>query len=301
MQERSALRENPISAKPAKDPVAMPPFTEVETKRANALPSRPFHVTLSEADAPVASSAPARHSTGLLAKEPPAVPVVMWTAGSLALHCESRARTAEGPVPPPEAESGGENETLAENEQLIDPGASPENARALGAAEAGVTAANIPATASSTAAKPPRRRLSIRTPPTPPAETIPPVAVAVLKGSSLRRRSRSPGLTKAQSVSPKHVPLIRFDRDLVPTPTDSPTPRRAATAALPGAASPSSRWRQGGPASVARQVDVPGMRGHLLLILSRRPLVQVARRGQLGPAAGPTLSETSEPDVTRHP
>ena len=144
--------ENASSARPAKDPLASPPLTELEANLATALPRRPAHETWKVAGAPVVSSSPAGHLTGLLEKDPSAVPLVIWTEGSLAVHPDNRAFMLERPLPPPEDVSGGESEILAENEQLIEPGADPEKWRALGTAEAGVTVVNTPAAASSAAA-----------------------------------------------------------------------------------------------------------------------------------------------------
>jgi hypothetical protein len=117
--------ENASSAGPAKDPVASPALTELETNLAEALPRRPLHRTSRVAGAPVVFSCPPGQLTGLLEKDPTAVPVVIWTEGSLAVHPDNRALILEGPVPPPEDVSGGERESLAENEQLIEPGAGP--------------------------------------------------------------------------------------------------------------------------------------------------------------------------------
>jgi len=100
----------------------------------------------------VGSSSPPGQLTGLLEKDPSAVPVVMWTEESLAVHPDNRALIPERSLPPPEDERGGESEILAENEQLIEPGAGPEKWRGLGTAEAGVTVANTPAAAASSAA-----------------------------------------------------------------------------------------------------------------------------------------------------
>lgn len=147
------LRENENAnvTGPAKDPLAPPALTELGTNVAPVLPRRPFHETFREADAPVVSSAPLAQLTGLDKKDPTAVPVVMWTAGSLAEHAVNRVRILEGRLPPPDDVRGGESASLTENAQVIEPGAGPEKWPCLGSADAGVTATNIPATASSTA------------------------------------------------------------------------------------------------------------------------------------------------------
>jgi hypothetical protein len=144
--------ENATSAWPAKDPLALPSLTKLGTNLAEAVPRRPVHETLTVAVAPVVSSSPPGQLTGLLEKDPSTFPFVMWTEGSLALHPDNEARIFVGALPPPEDVSGGESESLAENEQLIEPSAGPEKWRCLVAAEAGVTATNTPATASSTVA-----------------------------------------------------------------------------------------------------------------------------------------------------
>jgi hypothetical protein len=146
------VKENAISARPAKDPVASPPLTELRANLAEELPRRPLHETWRVAGAPVVSSTPPEQLTGLVEKDPFAVADVMWTEESLALHADNRVLIPEGPLPPPEDLSGGENEILAENAQLIEPCAGPEKWRGLGAAEAGLTAANTPPTAISVAA-----------------------------------------------------------------------------------------------------------------------------------------------------
>jgi hypothetical protein len=144
--------ENASSACPAKDPLALPALTKLGANLAEALPRRPFHETLRVAGAPVVSSSPPGQLTGLVEEDPSAVPIVMWTEGSLAVHPDNRALILEGPLPPPEDVSGGESEILAENEQLIEPCAGPEKWCGLGTAEAEVTAANTPAAASSAVA-----------------------------------------------------------------------------------------------------------------------------------------------------
>ena len=143
--------ENASSARPAKDPRALPALTALGTNVAEALPRCPLHETFRVADAPVVRSLPPGQLTGLDEKDPSALPVVMWTEGSLAVHLDNRVRTLEGRLPPPEDVSGGDSAILTENEQVIEPGAGPEKWRCLGTAEAGVTATNCPATASSTA------------------------------------------------------------------------------------------------------------------------------------------------------
>lgn len=77
---------------------------------------------------------------------------MIWTDESLAVHPDSRALIRDGLLPPPIDVSGGERETFAENEQLIEPGAGPEKWRGRGTAAAGATDVNTPAAASSAAA-----------------------------------------------------------------------------------------------------------------------------------------------------
>ena len=87
---------------------------------------RPLHVTLSVAGVPVVSRSPPRQLTGLLEKDPWAVPAVMWTEESLAVQPDSAALTVERPLPPLEDLRGGEKVTLAEKAQLTEPVAGPE-------------------------------------------------------------------------------------------------------------------------------------------------------------------------------
>lgn len=123
---KPGVNENVSPARPTKDPLASPPLTELGANLAAALPRRPFHETSSVAGAPVASSSPPGQLTGLLEKDPLAVPEMMWTEGSLAVHPDNRARTPERLLPPPEDVIGGESEILAENEQLTEPCAAPK-------------------------------------------------------------------------------------------------------------------------------------------------------------------------------
>ncbi len=63
------------------------------------------------------------HERGLLEKVPLANALEILIEVSLAVQADSRALTVEGLVPPPARVSDGENVTLAETEQLTDPGA----------------------------------------------------------------------------------------------------------------------------------------------------------------------------------
>jgi hypothetical protein len=85
----------------------------------------PFHTTLSVGDAPVVVFD--RQLRGLLENEPVTVPLVMVTALSLGVQPDSAPFTADGLVPPPEWVSAGEKDTLADREQLTEPGAAPAN------------------------------------------------------------------------------------------------------------------------------------------------------------------------------
>ena len=91
--------------------------------------SLPFQVMVSEADAAVVE--PDTQLKGLVASDPVALALVTVTALLLVVHRERVAFTAEEPVPPPDFVSGGENDTLADTEQLTEPGAEPENLGSL--------------------------------------------------------------------------------------------------------------------------------------------------------------------------
>ena len=129
--------ENASCACRAKDPLELLPLTKLGANLAEALPRRPFHEISRVADAPVVSRSPPAQLTGLLEKDPLAVPIVMSTEESLAVHPDNRALVLEGPLPPPEEVRGGDSEILAEKVQLIEPCADPEKWRGLGTPEAG--------------------------------------------------------------------------------------------------------------------------------------------------------------------
>jgi len=119
---------------PENEPVVLLPLTEVDVKLAlpayvvpSTVPVRlPFHLIVSVADAPVVDNV--LQLSGVVANDPVAVPLVMVTALLLVVHLESfPPATREELVPPPDAVSGGENDTFADSEQATEPGAAPEN------------------------------------------------------------------------------------------------------------------------------------------------------------------------------
>jgi len=85
--------------------------------------------------------------TGLLANDPLACPEEIFTLLSVVEQRDSRRSTERGLVLPPARDSGGENVNLAEKEHVTVPGAA-----LIGAADAGLTVANTPPAARSTAA-----------------------------------------------------------------------------------------------------------------------------------------------------
>ncbi len=124
----------PTSALPENDPVALVPLTVVAVKvafPAYVVPSTkpltlPFHTTLSDADAPVVELV--TQLRGLLANEPVTFPTVMVTSLLLGVQPDNVPFTVDGLVPPPESVTAGENDTLADREQLTEspkPGAAP--------------------------------------------------------------------------------------------------------------------------------------------------------------------------------
>ena len=105
----------------------------------------PFHLIVRLADAVVAE--PVTQLKGLVENDPVALALVMVTAPSVVVHAESEALTADGFVPPPVCVRGGENDTVADTEQVTEPRAAPENLGAFGAlAEAGATSTIKPIT-----------------------------------------------------------------------------------------------------------------------------------------------------------
>jgi hypothetical protein len=104
---------------------------------AYVVPSRkpltlPFHATLSDAAAPVVVLV--TQLRGLLANEPVTFPAVMVTSLLLDVQPDNQPFTVEGLVPPPASVSAGENGTLADREQLTEPGAAPAYLGTLAAA-----------------------------------------------------------------------------------------------------------------------------------------------------------------------
>jgi hypothetical protein len=94
---------------------------------------------LSVADTPVENSVV--QLRGLLANDPFILPFAMVTAPLLVVQFDSVPFTFDGLVPPPDVLSGGENDTLADTEQLTPPGTAPMNLGARVRAEAGITTA----------------------------------------------------------------------------------------------------------------------------------------------------------------
>jgi hypothetical protein len=89
----------------------------------------PFHTTPSDADAPVVELV--TQLRGLLANEPVTFPSVMVTALLLGVQPDNVPFAVDGLVPPPESVSAGENDTLADREQLTESGAAPAYLGAL--------------------------------------------------------------------------------------------------------------------------------------------------------------------------
>jgi hypothetical protein len=120
--------------------MSLSPVTVLAVKEAfpaYVVPSRkplrlPFHATLSDADAPVVVFV--TQLRGLLANEPVTFPVVMVTSLLLDVQPDNQPFTVEGLVPPPASVSAGENDTLADREQLTEPGANPAYLGTLAAA-----------------------------------------------------------------------------------------------------------------------------------------------------------------------
>ena len=121
--------------------MSLVPVTVLGVKEAfpaYVVPSRkpltlPFHATLSDAHAPV--GALVTQLRGLLANEPVTFPAVMVTSLLLDVQLDNVPFTVDGPVSPPESVSAGENETLADREQLTEPGAGPAYLGTLAAAD----------------------------------------------------------------------------------------------------------------------------------------------------------------------
>lgn len=108
---------------PANEPVEVESLTVLGAKWALTPFRLPFHEMLRVKDAGV--SLWVMQETGLPEKVPFAVPLVMLTALRLVEQPDNWAFTEDGFVPPPEYVRRGEITTLAEIEQLIDPGARP--------------------------------------------------------------------------------------------------------------------------------------------------------------------------------
>lgn len=85
----------------------------------------PFQETSSVADAPEGPIQPPAQLIGLPEKDPLALATVMLSVPTLAVQRDNRIRVAEGRFSGLELVSGGENEIVAENAQLIEPGAAP--------------------------------------------------------------------------------------------------------------------------------------------------------------------------------
>lgn len=83
----------------------------------------PFHVSVNEADAPVLDTVSQRR--GLRVNEPATLPEVILTDELVVRQPDNLPVTAEGPVPPPEAVTGGEKVMVADSRQVTCPGAGP--------------------------------------------------------------------------------------------------------------------------------------------------------------------------------
>jgi hypothetical protein len=88
-----------------------------------------FHVIVRCTDAPVVDSV--AQLNGLDANDPLPLALLMVMALVLVRQAENLALTVEGLVPPPDLVRGGENDNLADTEQVTDPEAGPENLAAL--------------------------------------------------------------------------------------------------------------------------------------------------------------------------
>jgi hypothetical protein len=116
----------------------------------------PFHVIVNVADAPVADFV--TQLRGLVANDPFILPFSIVTVLSVVLQPDRLPFTVDSLVPPPEFVSAGENDTLADTEQVTEPGAVPENLGGRGVwAATGEATANVTTNADNMAANPDNR------------------------------------------------------------------------------------------------------------------------------------------------
>jgi len=103
----------------------LPPLTALGLNRDVTPSKRPIQEIVSFTGAPELPIQPPPQLIGLLEKDPFAFAAVILIVPTLAVHVENRIRVVAGPFSELVLVSGRENEILAENAQLTEPGAAP--------------------------------------------------------------------------------------------------------------------------------------------------------------------------------